>query len=64
MTCQTNLATNIKDNKTAEDEKICSGSPNDFGQPIKTWGEMFLKLFWMKCKVKKQIFNYSNSFKQ
>ena len=43
MTCQTNLATNIKDNKTAEDEKICSGSPNDFGQPIKTWGGNVLK---------------------
>ncbi len=42
---QTNIATNIKDNKTAEDKKICSGLPNDFGQPIKTWGEMFLKLF-------------------
>ncbi len=36
--------TNIQINRQ-QDARICSCSPNYFGQPIKTWGKTFLKLF-------------------
>ena len=36
--------TNIQINRQ-QDARICSCSSNYFGQPIKTWGKTFLKLF-------------------
>ena len=36
--------TNIQINRQ-QDARICLCSPNYFGQPIKTWGKTFLKLF-------------------
>ncbi len=37
--------TNIQITRRQQDARICSCSPNYFGQPIKTWRKTFLKLF-------------------
>jgi hypothetical protein len=42
-------------------ENICSLAVNSYDQPIKSCEKMF-KLFWMKWKVKEQIFGQYIAF--